>query len=198
MELRTTTYQGRHVALLERAASLVARPPGRGLRIVEAGPGLAVKHLGRMARLGSPLRPVAKGIETLVRRLPLPDSWLENYETAEIIAAFGSDARVTVVDINPRTVAILGRRFASRGVTGVNADLASPDFLATAGLTLPYDVAIALSTLGRIPPERQAAAARNLAAAVAPGGLVLEDMVDMTLHGPLEPLGGGIYRRRAT
>ncbi len=71
-------------------------------------------------------------------------------------------------------------------------------FVATAGLTLPYDVAIALSTLGRIPPERQAAAARNLAAAFAPGGLVLEDMVDMTLHGPLEPLGGGIYRRRAT
>lgn len=195
MELQTTTYKGRHVALLERAAALVTRPDGRGLCIMEAGPGLSVKYLGRMARVGSPVRPVAKGIETVVRRLPLPDAWLENYETVEIIAAFGPRTAVTVVDINPRTVGILGRRFASRGVTGIRADLASAAFLETPGLAAPFDVAIALSTLGRIPPHRQAAAAGNLAAAVAPGGLVLEDMIDMTAHGRLEALGAGIYRR---
>lgn len=173
MELQTTTYAGRHRLLLERLASLA--PKGR-LRILEAGPGLAVRGLGRLAARGVPGRPLFKAVETLVRRLPLPDGAYENYETREILDAFGRDrVDLTLLDINPRSLAVISGNLAPFPVTTVTADLADPALALRRELAAGFDVVIALATVGRVPETLRAAAAENLVRLTRPGGLIAED-----------------------
>jgi len=173
MDLATTTYAGRHRRLLERLATLA--PPGR-LRILEVGPGLAVRGLGRLAARGAPGRAVFKGVETLVRRLPLPDGAFENYETEDLLEAFGRDrVDLTLLDINPRALSVVAANLVPFAVTTVRADLADPALPAHRELARPFDLVVALATLGRIPEGRRAAAALNLVRLTRPGGLVAED-----------------------
>ncbi|MCC6735303.1 MAG: class I SAM-dependent methyltransferase [Bauldia sp.] len=173
MDLRTTTYAGRHRHLLERLAALAPKGP---LRILECGPGLAVRGLGRLSSRGVPGRPLFKGIETLVRRLPLPDGAYENYETGELLAAFGRDrVDLTLLDINPRSLAVISANLAPYRVRTVIADLADPATPLRRELEGGFDVVLALATIGRIPEPRRDAAAENLLRLTRPGGLVVED-----------------------
>lgn len=173
MDLKTTTYAGRHRGLL---ANLAAIAPDGPLRILEVGPGLAVRGLGRLAARGVPGRSVFKGIETLVRRLPLPDGAYENYETEDLLAAFGHQrVDLTILDINPRSLAVIAGNLAPLKVATVTADLSDPALGRRHDLAGSFDVIIALATIGRIPPERRAAAALNLVLMTRPGGLVAED-----------------------
>lgn len=173
MDLATTTYAGRHRRLLGRLASLA--PAGR-LRILEVGPGLAVRGLGRLAARSVPGRAVFKGIETLVRRLPLPDGAYENYETEDLLSAFGRDRLdLTLLDINPRSLSVIAANLAPLAVTTVTADLADPALTLRREFAHTFDVVVALATIGRIPEGRRPAAAANLARLTRPGGLVAED-----------------------
>lgn len=173
MDLGTTTYAGRHRGLL---ASLAAIAPDGPLRILEVGPGLAVRGLGRLAARGIPGRSLFKAIETLVRRLPLPDRAYENYETEDLLAAFGRQRiDLTILDINPRSLAVIAGNLAPLRVATVTADLSDPALARRSDLVGSFDVIIALATIGRIPLERRAAAALNLVRLTRPGGLVAED-----------------------
>ncbi|MCW5715100.1 MAG: class I SAM-dependent methyltransferase [Bauldia sp.] len=173
MDLGTTTYAGRHRRLLEGLAALAPAGP---LRVLEVGPGLAVRGLGRLASRGVPGRAVFKGLETLVRRLPLPDGAYENYETEDLLAAFGRGrVDLTLLDINPRSLAVIAANLAPLRVTTVNADLADAALPRRPELAGRFDVIVALSTIGRIPEERRQAAADNLVRLARPGGLVAED-----------------------
>lgn len=184
MDLRTTTYAGRHRSLLDRLAALA--PVGR-LRILEVGPGLAVRGLGRLASRGVPGRAVFKGIETLVRRLPLPDGAYENYETEDLLAAFGRDrVDLTLLDINPRSLVVIAANLAPLPVTTVTADLADPELPLRRELASRFDVVVALATVGRLPEGRRTAAADNLVRLTRPGGLVSEDTGRVAVGGVLQ------------
>lgn len=184
MDLATTTYAGRHRDLLERLAALA--PAGR-IRVLEAGPGLAVRGLGRLAARGTPGRLLFKSIETLVRRLPLPNAAYENYETEDLLAAFGRDrVNLTLLDINPRSLAVIEANLAPFPVTAVTADLADAALTRRPELARPFDIVIALATIGRIPVERRAAAADNLVRLARPGGLVVMDTGHVIPGGPIE------------
>ncbi|MGV8838681.1 MAG: hypothetical protein ACWA6X_00090 [Bauldia sp.] len=173
MQLQTTTYAGRHKRLLAQIASLA--PPGR-LRILECGPGLAVRGLGRLSSRGVPGRPLFKGIETLVRRLPLPDGAYENYETGELLDAFGRDrVHLTLLDVNPRSLTVISANLAPYRVATVTADLADPATPLRPDLADGFDVVIALATVGRIPDDRRDSAAQNLLRLTRPGCIVVED-----------------------
>ncbi len=196
MDLKTTTFVGRNVGLLQTAADMVPRA-GR-VRVLEVGPGLAVRRLGRLAAPGRPFRTIFKWAETLARRLPLPDRWYENYESEEIIAAFGRDrVDLTVVDINPRSLEIIAGQLAPFPVATIEADLGTFDPQA-AGLAGQFDVVIALAMLGRIlQTEPRLRAAATLIALARPGGLVVENGHDLRKFGPVEATSHPhIYRRR--
>lgn len=196
--MRTTTYRGRHTELLRVAAALIARPKDRRLRVLEVGPGLAVKAFGRRAGYGTPGRALAKAAETLVRRLPLPDSWYENYESEDILEAFGpADTALTILDVNPRTLRVIASNLAGRGIVTVPADLADAALADHQALKDRFDVVVALATVGRIAPGQQARAVDNLIALTLPGGLVIEDGYDLARRGPVERCAdGAIYRKR--
>ena len=194
MDLKTTTFVGRNIALLHAAAEMV--PPAGRLRILEVGPGLAVRRLGRLSAPGRPFRRTFKGIETLARRLPLPDRWYENYESGEIIEAFGRDrVDLTILDINPRSLAVIKEQLAPFPVTTLVANLAviDPD---AANLAGRFDIVIALATLGRIQPVPRPRAAAALIACAKRGGLIVENEFVLGTFGPVERTKHPhIYRR---
>ena len=195
MDLKTTTFVGRNIGLLHAVAAMV--PPAGRLRILEVGPGLAVRRLGRLSAPGRPFRGMFKGIETLARRLPMPDRWYENYESEEIIAAFGRDrVDLTILDINPRSLAVIKDQLAPFPVTTIVVDLAAMDPTAI-GLAGRFDVVIALAMLGRIQPVPRPRAAAALIACATPGGLIVENEFVLGTFGPVERTKHPhIYRRQ--
>lgn len=183
MDLKTTTFLGRNVELLHAVAEMA--PSASRLRILEVGPGLAVRRLGRLSAPGRPLRTLFKGIETLARRLPLPDRWYENYESQEIIEAFGRDrVEMTILDINPRTLAVIKDQLAPFPVTTIVVDLSAMDPEAT-GLAGRFDIVVALAMLGRIQPVPRPRAAAALIACGKSGGLIVENEFDLRTFGPV-------------
>ena len=194
MDLKTTTFVGRNVGLLQTVADMA--PKATRLRVLEVGPGLAVRQLGRLASPGRPFRTMFKGIETLTRRLPLPDRWYENYESGEIIATFGrARIELTVLDINPRSLAVIREQLTPFPVATIVADLAAMD-PGEIGLAGKFDVVIALAMLGRIQPAPRPTAAANLIACARPGGLVVENGFDLTAFAAVERTSHPhVYRR---
>lgn len=170
MDLKTTTYPGRNLPILAAAAKLA--PDAR--TILEIGPGLALKGFGWRTRRGAPLRHLARVAESVLRRLPLPESWYESFETAEIRDAFDPErsgrAAITVVDINPRPLRVI-RRTHGDAVRCVNLDFGSrSEDLIRLGR---FDVVVALAVIGRIPEEKRSIATGNLLDVTSIGGLIV-------------------------
>ncbi len=180
MDLRTTTRPNRNIDLFRTARTLLsAGDRERPIAIIEVGPGLAVKHLGRLADQKYPLWDFVRRIESGIRRIPMPDGCYESYETRELCASLsGLQIRVTILDINPRVVRI---------VKAINADLPIEPVVADLGAEVPtgfsafvgrYDLVVANAVLVRIPVSRRETARRNLLSLAAPHGLVLTEVDD--------------------
>ena len=192
MDLGTTTYAGRHSKLFKDAAELVVGPGGRPLQILEIGPGLSVRWLGRVSGKPAFIRIILKGVETVVRRLPLPDSCFENYESEEILTAFGRQrSELSLMDVNPRPLRVIGQNPKIPVAAKLTADLTAlqlepghPQFEA-------FDVVVALTTLARIPVDKRARAAENIAAMTRRGGWVLADGNAITREPSLQPTDVG-------
>ncbi len=196
MELQTTTHRGRNLALLRAAAGLVDIGD-RPIRVLQVGPGLAVRYLGRLSGADAPLRPLFKGIETVLRRFPLPDSWFENYESGEILEVFSPrTVELTILDINPRSLALVSNHLSTVDVATLVGDISQEGLASQHGLTDWFDLVVALSTVSRVPEAARNSAAANLIESSAPGGLIVENTID------LQPIGGveatnydSIYRK---
>jgi len=170
IELKTTTYPRRYAPVLAAAAE---RAP-QAQSILEIGPGLALKGFGMRTRREAPLRQLAKAGESLLRRLPFPDSWYESFETSEILDVFDPDhsgrTAITVIDINPKPLRAI-QRIHGAAVKCVKLDFGRRSKeLARLG---PFDVVIALAVIGRIPEETRGTAVDNLISVTKPGGLIV-------------------------
>jgi hypothetical protein len=197
VDLKTTTGPQRHPTLLQAVAQQL--PPQAQIRVLEVGPGLVLKRLGRWAGPGSPLKPVVKVIETFLRRLPLPLGWYESFETAEIIAALDPSGAgrlsMTVADINPKPLLAVKHQLGP-GVDCVNVDIAGD--LAGRLPAESFDVVVALTVISRIPLERRPAAVRNLTHLAKPGGLIAATAECDFDRRDVEPIGtDGLFRRLA-
>jgi Methyltransferase domain len=197
VDLKTTTGPQRHPALLQAVARELPRQ-GQ-IRVLEVGPGLVLKRLGKRARPGSPLRSMVKLVETLLRRLPLPLGWYESFEASEIIDALDPSRTgrlsLTVADINPKPLLAVKRQLGSR-VECVNVDIAGD--LAGRLPAESFDVVVALTVISRIPRERQPAALRNLTSLTKPGGLIAATAECDFDRREVEPTDSeGLFRRTA-
>ena len=198
MELQTTTHRGRSLGTLRAAASLVDIDD-RAIRVLQVGPGLAVRYLGRLTGVGVAGRPFFKGLEALVRRLPMPDALYENYESAEIVDVFGPRAvELTVIDINPKSLKIVSASLTPFGiaVTPVVGDITEVGFVERLRLTERYDVVVALNMVLRVADKLKDRAAANLIAAAAPGGVLVENSLSQQrLRGLQSTSYTAVYRK---
>ncbi len=197
MDLETTTFRGRNLPLLHAARDALGAQSGQRLRILQVGPGLSVRYLGRWQTPGTPFRPFFKGLETLVRRLPMPDGWYENYESAEILEVFGSDrVDLTVVDINPRVVEIVAANLLPAKVETHAGNFGDPARGWRRRLGGPFDVAISLTVLHRIAsPEWRRTAVADLVALTRSGGIIAENSQDYSGFPEIVRLAPALYRR---
>lgn len=194
--MKTTTFPGRHTGTIRRTAAAIEAPAPR---VLEIGPGLALRPFGSLMRRGSWTRPVAKWAESALRRLPWPDRWYENYETSDIIEAFAPrPVRLTLLDINPRPLSVVPANFPGVAITAVQADLGSPRLLADhPELRGAFDLVVCMCTIGRLPHAARPMGLANVIAMVRPGGMLISD-------GPRDPESVGlaetaanVYRRTA-
>jgi hypothetical protein len=183
LDFKTTTRPFRHAAALRQASALLGdRPSGAPLHILEVGPGLAVKGLGRMLTPATPPRRILRAAETFLRRVPMPDRCFENYETLELLQIFAAwPVRLTLIDINPRVLRIIGANLRDVALDTRTADLSLADNPTLAALSGSFDVTVAFSILSRIPTiaGREVAVAhlRNM---TRPGGLILANDHDVS------------------
>ena len=161
-----------------RAAAGLVDVGDRAVRVLQVGPGLAVRYLGRFTGNGVIGRPIFKGLEALLRRLPMPDALYENYESTEIIEVFGNRAvELTVFDINPKSLKVVAANLTPFGikVEPVTGDITETGLIDRLKLADRYDVVVALNMVLRVADHLKENAAGNLIAAAAPGGLVVEN-----------------------
>ena len=189
MELKTTTFPQRNFAGFREARRLLELAPGQTITVLQAGPGLAVRFLGR---LGGAWRL----LERVVRRLPLPDSFFESYETADLLGAFdGIDVRLTIVDVNPRPLNVIAGQLRSADLRTIIVDLGAPLSPQLAPLAGTFDMVVAMAVVGRISPkERRQRAAANLAMLARQGGLIFANQGDFSSSGCVL-VGPAIYRK---
>ena len=174
MDLKTTTRPGRNAGGFRDLRGLLKPTTGAPVAVLEAGPGLAVKYLGRMGGL-------LQLVERLARRLPLPDSSYESYETAELLSSLdGLDIRLTLLDINPRPLKVIADRMPGARIRTQVADLGLPSPAVLAPLMGTFDLVVAMHLVGRISDagERRNAQA-NLRALAKPGGLIFANQADL-------------------
>lgn len=200
MELQTTTHRGRSVGTLRAAAALV-ETGDRPVRVLQVGPGLAVRYLGRLTGEGTRGRAFFKGLEALVRRLPLPDALYENYESGEIADVFAPRRiELTVVDINPKSLGVVAADLRPFGiaVTPVVGDVTEGGLVERLGLAGRFDAVVALNMVLRVREELKDRAAANLVAAAAPGGIVVENSLAQERLAGLETTTyRAVYRKPA-
>lgn len=191
MALNTTTFPRRNVVGFGQVRELLEPLAGRSLSILEAGPGLAVRYLGRFHSL----RPV----ERLVRRLPLPDTFYESYETDDLLQVFsGADIRLTLLDVHPRPLRVISAQ-SPASVRTIVADLGAPMPAALGQLKGSFDLVVALALIGRIATEQQRKlATETLASLVKPGGLIFANQGDFAAAGCVPSHGlRAIFRKVA-
>jgi len=175
MDLRTTTRPRRHAEQFRRIVGLLpSRPAGVPLKVVNVGPGLAIKYLGRLSATDMPLWDFFRRIETGLRRIPMPDSFYENYEAHELVAALAAvPFELTLLDINPKVLRVAGKSLAAVAPRTVAVDLGQADAPALRPLAGTFDVVVAYAVIARIPQRLADQAAKNIRSLLKPGGILL-------------------------
>jgi hypothetical protein len=197
MDLKTTTRPNRHTTQFQTARSLLeAARLERPIDVLEVGPGLAVKFLGRLTDERNPGWDLVKRIESGIRRIPMPDVCYENYETRELLEALrGFPIRLTILDVNARVLRIVKGMHSDVPIETVVADLGVRGSAALADHYGRFDLVVAQAVLGRVRRTVRDIARDNLVSLARPGGLLLVDG-DLAAVG-CEPVDGfaGFSRR---
>jgi len=181
LNVKTTTFVNRNLGLFKTVADTVLDPTQASLRILEVGPGMAVRGVGRINHIGK--WKVVKRFETVLRRLPMPTWCYENYETEELLRVFDPfSPHLTVADISRKSLDVIRRNITENLDETVRLDLSDADSDALVKLKNRFDLVICLATIVRVPKKSQAQAKRNLASFCAPGAIVITEQ-DMTTEG---------------
>ena len=178
MDLKTTTLPARHTELFRQARSLLAAGHGKApLHVLEAGPGLAVKYLGRLSARSVPANDIFKRIETGVRRVPWPDAFYESYEPGDLLRALdGLPVRLTVLDVNPRVLRVISRLPLQQPVKTVRADLSQAEPESLKPLYGTFDLVVAMAVIGRVKWHGRDNARTNLRRLARLGGIILGEV----------------------
>jgi hypothetical protein len=159
-----TTTRPRRSDFRPLRAFLESRIGKSQFEVLDVGPGLAVKYIGRLCAEDVPGWEIFRRAETAIRRLPLPERWFESYEPGEILEALdGLPVHMTVIDIVPLVV-----RTVARSYPAVDAMMGD---LKTFAPGRQFDAVVARHMLGRI-GEGRAYAESNLRRLVAPDGFL--------------------------
>jgi len=178
LNVKTTTFVNRNTDLFRRIQAQLIAADRKKLKILQVGPGMATKFVGRFNDYGR-WRPV-KRLETVLRRLPLPDACYENYETGELLSVFRAhEPELTVADIARKPLNVVARNFRDAPVMTVRLDLSDRRAGESAGLLGKFDLVVCMATVVRVPRKLQGTALENLVKFAAPGGLIVTDQ-DMT------------------
>jgi SAM-dependent methyltransferase len=192
----STSWPGRNRRALRRLAERLAAWPCDPV-VILIGPGAVTRLMrpflatadpestGRTSGLSTDL---ARYVDQLVRRVPfLP---LVSFEPLELAELMSRPCKLVVFDRSSRVLAAIRRDIPQ-------SELHRGDIVATAPPVVG-DAVIALNIVSRTPAP--AAAMRNIAAAVKPGGLLAIDDRSAGQWLPasgatFEPLGDKLYRR---
>jgi SAM-dependent methyltransferase len=175
IDLKTTTRPRRHAGEFRELRRFLAAPSsGRPLEVANVGPGLAVRYFGRLSAADIPGWDFFRRIESGIRRIPMPDAFYENYETAELIAALGDvPFNLTLVDINPRVVRVVERNTPGRKVDHVLVDLGEARSVRLAPYRGKFDVVVAFAVIGRVKDRLRENARDNVRSLLRPGGILV-------------------------
>ncbi len=175
MDLKTTTRPRRHTGQFDALRRFLSPPSsGRPLEVANVGPGLAVRYFGRLSAADVPGWDIFRRIESGIRRIPMPDAFYENYETAELTAALGDlPFNLTLVDINPRVVRVVERGARGRKVDHVLVDLGEERSVRLAPYRGKFDVVVAFAVIGRVKDRLRENARDNVRSLLRPGGILV-------------------------
>lgn len=145
------------------------------LNVIEIGPGLAVRYLGRLSGTGWPgglFRRLEVGIRAV---FPMPQWGFEIYETGELLQALGgcSQLKLSVLDFDATILKVAERQHGELLDALIAADLSifpNPALFSHYG---KYDAVFHNAVIKRIPKNRgRTHAVRNLMALAKPGGII--------------------------
>lgn len=180
LDVKTTTFVNRHTQAFTTANDLLPADK-QGISILQVGPGMAVKGVGRFNHLGK--WQIIKRLETALRRLPLPISFYENFETREILDIFAKHSpQMTVGDISPKSLNSIKYNYGDEIANTIQLDLGQD--LAPGGVSSigQFDVVICLVTVNRVPRPLWEQARNNIGNFTRPGGILITDQ-NMTSQG---------------
>lgn len=186
-KLNTTTYRNRRPGRFLELAELTGDIDSPV--VIDIGPGGVIKGFEPLIRPGSPIRFVAKLIESLLRRLPfLP---LESFEPFEIYQAFEQrDPKMFAVDIHPRIADNVTRQSGGR-IQGLVHNLAKGP------IPNPGDVVICCAVFPNNEGTMQDMA-HNIVRSVKPGGFLFlppPSYKPLMENEPVKVVGDGVYQR---
>ncbi|MEE9375353.1 MAG: hypothetical protein V3V04_03345 [Rhizobiaceae bacterium] len=160
LDVKTTTYPERNTNRFDNAKELLRQANVKEINILQVGPGMALKGVGRLNNLGK-LR-LIKRLETGLRRLPLPVSFYETYEPHEVISTFSEFlASITVADISQKSLDVVERTVSHKNLTVTQLDLTSKNSDDFEHLKNKFDLIICVNTIIRTGSQANRTIARQ-------------------------------------
>ncbi len=186
-KLNTTTYRNRRPGRFLELAKLTADITSPV--ILDIGPGGVIKGFEPLIRPGSPIRFVAKIIESLLRRLPFFP--LETFEPIEILQAFEkSNPDMIAVDIHARITDTVEKQSGGR-IRGLVHNVAKGP------IETPGDIVICCAVFPNNEGTLQDMA-HNIVCSVKPGGFLFLpplSYAELMKAEPVKLVGDRIYQR---
>jgi hypothetical protein len=174
---KSTTRPERNINKIRLMADAISKRHITNPAILEIGPGMAIRYLGRLSRIKKPFE-LFRRIEVGLRAvLPLPHQAYEIYETAEILSIFGSlpsvDASLSLLDFDETILATARCQFSNSLCDLILADLSLSANEHLTSLHGKYDAIFVTAVIKRISTaEGRMNAARNIVAMAKPGAIL--------------------------
>lgn len=192
MKLNTTTHQERNPDVLK--AFVASVPPNP--TILQVGAGVSARGFGRITQKGTWTRPFSKPLETLLRKLPLPDIFFENYESKELLDLLiqrETQFDLIVCDINPRALRIIQQ---SIGVTPFPVSFKTQDITQWQPEN-QYDGAVCINVFCRIAAEKRNQSVANIVSSLPVNGVLAVDPNEekFLANQPLQKIEPGVFQK---
>ncbi len=174
---KTTTRPWRNAGKIDSLTRYLQATGQRQPKILEIGPGMAVRYLGRLGRFQSPFGVLGK-IEIGIRAVvPLPMWAYESYETGEILDKLSQSgiagAALSVFDCNPTVLRLVGATYGKRIDLLQRADLARYPLNCLGALAGTFDAVFATAVIKRLGSRpARLSAAKNIIALCRPNAIV--------------------------
>jgi hypothetical protein len=161
---------------LKKLAGYLRESGIREINLLDVGPGMAVKFIGRLSSIRHPLdlfRRLEVGLRAV---LPLPVSAYESYEPVEILRIFANEGvtiNISFADFDVTVLAVVWNQLGAKVKHLIWADLSVfPNETLTEHVR-QFDVVLAQNIVSRIHSRQgRLNAARNLMLLSKPGGIL--------------------------